>query len=223
MPEVQVAARARPQAKPGLAAAVAALVGVAVASTAPVATARCWYQPEVAQLAQAVAERHFPAVAASMPEVLVCDHLPNAWSAMHTSGPAPRISVASRMVRDPYLAGILGHELAHHQVMLEGLEHDRSAGGHGLPFMRALLRAGLADEAQRVAQTVDGAGQALAQARATLGHRPPNPPDLVAEANHWRRQQPARVCSQVWVPVSRFVDQHGCMHTTWQLQTHCAH
>lgn len=218
MYEVQLAARACQQHQLGRAAAVA----TATAFMANVCAAGCWYQPEVAQLAQAVAERHFPAVAANMPVVLVCDDLPNAWSAMHTSGSSPRLSVASRTVRDPYLAGILGHELAHYQVMLDGLDQDRSAGGHGVPFMRALLRAGLADEAQRVAQSVDGAGQALVQARDSLGLRPPNPPAFVDEANPWRRQQPARVCSQVWVPVSRFVDQNGCVHTTLQLQTHCA-
>jgi hypothetical protein len=186
------------------------------------AAASCWGDPEVTQLAKSVAARHFPAVAESMPEVLVCDQLPNGWTAMHTSGGAPRISVAAWAIRDPYLTGILGHELAHHQVMLDGQEQDRSAGGHGVPFMRALLRAGLASEAQRVAQNVDGAGQALAQARASLNGAPSSPPALVAEANHLRRQQPSRACMQVWVPVSRFVDQNGCVHTTWQLQTQCA-
>lgn len=100
------------------------------------ANASCWGDPEVTLLAKSVAARHFPAVAESMPEVLVCNQLPNGWTAMHTSGGAPRISVAAWAIRDPYLTGILGHELAHHQVMLDGQELDRSAGGHGVPCQR---------------------------------------------------------------------------------------
>lgn len=218
--KADITRRVRPHDKLGR----TALRMVAVATLVMVksAAANCWGNPDVTQLAKSVAARHFPAVADSMPEVVVCDQLPNGWTAMHTSGGTPRISLAAWAIRDSHLTGILGHELAHHQVMLDGQAQDRLAGGHGVPFMRALLRAGLTDEAQRVAQNVDGADQALAQARASLNGAPSSPPALVAEANRLRRQQPSRACIQVWVPVSRFVDQNGCVHTTWQLQTQCA-
>lgn len=201
-----------------------------VAFAAPDTCANCWQDIALAQRAQQLARERFPDVSSRMPELLICDQhefMPNVAGDYSGGGGVHRIRVSSRELHSGNLDSILLHEIGHAAVALRGEAHNEY-GGHGLPWLRAMVGAGLAAEAERVS-AANGSWAELQQATgATGGQRgwagqPPNDglppawgPGAYAPPQRW---QPRVRCFDVPVMVQR-VTRHGhiIFHQQWQRQ-----
>ena len=128
------------------------------------AMASCWVDNGVSNISQQLANRHFPVVARNLPQILVCtpEHFGINVAASYHSG-SHQVFVHVNNINAPTLTTILVHELAHAAVSLS-YGHRPEADGHGYEWMRMMIQAGYADEAQRVASTVPGAEAAFARA-----------------------------------------------------------
>ena len=137
------------------------------------AHANCWYDNSLSAHASQVARQHFPRIR-QLPSMVVCsaEDFSQGIGGSFTSGHTPEIRIPVWQLHRSELTTVLGHELAHYQSFLDGTA-DGTANGHGTGWMSVMLAAGFHDEAHRVAATVPGAGQALAQVQGYRERRVP--------------------------------------------------
>jgi len=194
------------------------LAGVALAGLANPLGAQCWRDERVVQRAATGAAQYFPDVAARMPEVLVCQQqaFPPSVAGDYNGG-AHRIRVQVQELSSGNLDAILLHELGHAAVRLRGQDHAEY-GGHGMPWLRAMIGAGLRQEAERVAGHL-GAWAELQTARAEVKiEQPPQGwhPEPLADRGPpsvgWNPNSAPRptyvICHDVSVPVQH-LDRFG--------------
>lgn len=127
---------------------------LAVLLSAQGAWAACRADPNLVDLQRMVAERHFPRLLSRLPAIVACDFprdlspnavgdfSPDEWRVRVLKIKTPSADLAPRIV--------VAHELGHAQVAFDG-GHDTPFKGHGEPWLRAMRRAGLNDEAYRTA------------------------------------------------------------------------
>lgn len=134
------------------------------------AHAQCAVDHRLTALRDQTISQRFPALANSPPPILVCDatQFPPGVAGIW-DGNAIRIPDWS-LRGDQNLAVNISHELAHAVAQASGCqsESDQATNRHGRCFLRELLKAGMTNEAHRVANQY-GAMQALAEAQGQTG------------------------------------------------------
>lgn len=183
------------------------------------AAANCWNDSTLSARTLELARRHYPSVALQMPQILVCtaDQFGPNIGGTYSSG-IHQIRIPVWQLSRPDLSTVLAHELGHAQNEIDGVQN-----GHSVEFMKALIRAGFAAEASRVA-AYTGGHDALADAHAQLVPRY-RAPAVTADAPPPTVYVPPRVtvlvCEDTTIVFHIFDHQQRRWRRASQVQRRC--